>query len=82
MHLLEIISLNYKHSFARLTCYALKVRIVLCDKYKCLSITYRRDVILVMFLPAMLVLLLLFTLVAIVTWRMRKKPGEFSHTSV
>uniref|UniRef100_A0A8C1TYC3 Si:dkeyp-104b3.18 n=1 Tax=Cyprinus carpio TaxID=7962 RepID=A0A8C1TYC3_CYPCA len=36
--------------------------------------THKHDVILVMCLPAMLVLLLLVTLVAIVTWRLRKKP--------
>ncbi|XP_052390170.1 CMRF35-like molecule 1 [Carassius gibelio] len=34
----------------------------------------KHDVILVMFLPVMLVLLLFVTLVAMVTWRLRKKP--------
>ncbi|KAL1281011.1 hypothetical protein QQF64_015611 [Cirrhinus molitorella] len=38
----------------------------------------KHDVTLVMFLPVMLVLLLLVTLVAIVTLRLRKKPGDVS----
>ncbi|XP_050957162.1 polymeric immunoglobulin receptor-like [Labeo rohita] len=38
----------------------------------------KRDVILLMFLPAMLVLLVIVTFVAIVTWRLRKKQSEFS----
>lgn len=39
---------------------------------------YRHDVILLMSLVAALVLFLLVFLGVIVTWRLRKKPGEFS----
>ncbi|RXN25277.1 polymeric immunoglobulin receptor-like protein [Labeo rohita] len=44
------------------------------------SKTDMRDVILLMFLPAMLVLLVIVTFVAIVTWRLRKKQKRSQNT--